>query len=308
MRAMPVTRRGVIQHTGSMVREPPPVRLIQVPYDSGHHAVRMGAGPVALARAGAARSLRERGHRVVERLIEAASWRAELTTAFDLQRSVAVEAAAARTAGEVPVLLAGNCNTTVGMLAAAPPGPRLGLVWLDAHGDFNTPEIDAGGFLDGHGLAMAVGRCWQALTSTVPGFSPLPEDHVALIGARSLDEAEEVALRGSPVTWLAPAEVRHAGVLRSAVDTLAAKIDLVHVHIDLDVHDPSIAPANQYAAPGGLSAEEVRHVVREIAGRIPLASATLAAYDPAFDPEGRMEETALDLVTLLARLARPGPR
>jgi arginase len=297
----------MIQHTGSMVREPSPVRLIQVPYDSGHHADRMGAGPVALARAGAARSLRERGHRVEERVVEAASWRAELTTAFELQRSVAVEAAAARAVGQVPVLLAGNCNTTVGMLAGAPPGRRLGMVWLDAHGDFNTPATDAGGFLDGHGLAMAVGRCWQALTSTVPGFVPLPEDHVALIGARSLDEAEEVALRGSAIAWLPPAEVRRAGVLPAVIGALAGRVDLVHIHIDLDVHDPSIAPANQYAAPDGLSADEVRHVVREVAGRIPVTSATLAAYDPAFDPDGRMAEAALELAGLLARLAGPGP-
>ena len=89
------------------------------------------------------------------------------------------------------------------------------------------------------------------------------------------------------------------------VDALATKVDVVHIHIDLDVHDPSIAPANQYAAPDGLSAEEVHHVVREIAGRIPVASATLAAYDPAFDSEDRMKDTALDLVTLLAGLARP---
>jgi arginase len=238
---------------------------------------------------------------VEERLVEASSWRAELTTAFELQRSVAAEVAAARTAGQVPLLLAGNCNTTVGMLVAPSAGQRLGLVWLDAHADFNTPETDAGGFLDGHGLAMAVGRCWQALTSTVPGFSPLPEDRVALVGARSLDEAEETALRGSSIIWLEPSRVRQVDVLLS---DLAARVDLVHIHIDLDVHDPSVAPANQYAASGGLSAEEVHDVVRKIAGRIPVASATLAAYDPAFDPEHRMEQAALDLLTLLADLAR----
>ena len=161
---------ALIEHTWSMAVASSPIRLIQVPYDSGHHAVRMGAGPVVLARAGAARALREQGHRVEERLVEVSSWRAELTTAFELQRLVAAEVAIARRAGQVPVLLAGNCNTTVGMLAAPPDGQRLGMVWFDAHADFNTPEIDAGGFLDGHGLAMAVGRCWQALTSTIPDF------------------------------------------------------------------------------------------------------------------------------------------
>jgi arginase len=268
----------------------------------------MGAGPLALAMAGAAQLLRDQGHEVYERPIEASSWRAEIVTAFELQRLVAIEAAAARGAGQVPMLLSGNCNTTVGMLAGlAGPNQRAGVVWFDAHGDFNTPDIDAGGFLDGHGLAMVVGRCWTALTSTVPGFQPVPENQVVLIGARSLDSAEEPALRRSAVTWLPPDRVRDAGDLRRAVDVLAAHVDTVHIHVDLDVHDPSISPANGYAAPDGLSAEQVRQVVRQVADRIPIGSATLAAYDPAYDPHGRMQRTALALLTLLARLARLPP-
>src|SRR3954466_16187137 len=95
-----------------------PIRLLQVPYDSGHRDRRMGAGPLSLARAGAADVLTRRGHRVTERVIEAPSgWRAELRTAFALQRRVAAEVTAARDAGQVPLVLAGNCNTTNGVLA-----------------------------------------------------------------------------------------------------------------------------------------------------------------------------------------------
>jgi arginase len=281
-----------------MTAEVKPVRLIQVPYDSGHRDVRMGAGPLALAKAGAADRLRAQGHEVDERLIEASPWRAELSTAFELQRLVALEAAAARSAGHRPILLSGNCNTTVGMLAGLTgPGRRVGLVWLDAHGDFNTPEIDASGFLDGQGLAMSVGRCWTALTSAVPGFEPVPEGSVLLVGARSLDDAEEPALRGSDVTWLPPQRLQELG---RAVGALAERADVVHIHVDLDVHDPSIAPANSYATPDGLSAEQVRQVVSEVAARVPLASATLASYDPAYDPDGRMADTALALTAHLA--------
>jgi arginase len=285
-----------------------PVRLLVVPYDSGLRDVRMGAGPLALSKAGAAQRLRDQGHEVHERLIEASSWRAEVATAFELQRLVAIEAAAARADDEVPILLSGNCNTTVGMVAGlTATGLRTGVVWLDAHGDFNTPDIDEGGFLDGHGLAMVVGHCWTALTKTVPGFQPVPEDRVVLVGARSLDTAEEPALRRSSISWLAPRRARDVGSLRDAVDTLAGRVDVVHIHADVDVHDPSIAPANGYAAPDGLSAEQVQRVVRQVADRIPVASATLAAYDPAYDSEGRMRQTALALVALLARIARRAP-
>lgn len=88
------------------------------------------------------------------------TWRAELQTAFALRRAISRAVTAARHRGQVPLLLSGNCNATIGVLGGlAAPGRRLGLVWLDAHGDFNTPDIDPSGFLDGHGLAMAVGRC-----------------------------------------------------------------------------------------------------------------------------------------------------
>src|SRR3954453_15135336 len=153
------------------------------------------------------------------------------------------------------------------MLASPAAGTRRpGLAWFDAHGDFNTPETDAGGFLDGHGLAMCVGRCWTALTSAVPGFSPLPENRVILVGARSLDAAEEVALRGSAIDWLDPDRTRNDQALGAAVDAVATGTDSVHLHVDLDVHDPSIAPANEYAAADGLSAAQGRRGGRRSRG------------------------------------------
>jgi arginase len=211
----------------------------------------------------------------------------------------------------VPPLLSGNCSGTVGMLAAlhgpsrSSAGRRVGLVWLDAHADFNTPEIDPWGFLDGQSLAMTVGRCWQALTATVPAFTPLPERRVLLVGAHSLDDAEERALRASDLAWLPPAQARNAAAIGAAVERMAAETDLVHIHVDLDVHDPSIAPANSYAAPGGLTASQVQGVVQNVADELPVASATLASYDPSNDPLGRMCQTALDLLELLADLATP---
>lgn len=283
--------------------------MLQVPYDSGVFDARMGAGPLALAGAGAARRLRGRGHVVQEQVLAPsaeAGWRAELVTAFELHRVIANAVTAARAAAQVPLLLSGNCNATVGVLAGmSHPGRRLGLVWLDAHGDFNTPDVDTTGFLDGQGLAMAVGRCWQGLTARIPGFTPLPERHVLLAGARSIDDAEQAALAVSEVTWLRPAQARDPDTVCAALDDLAKAVDAVHFHVDLDVHDPSIALANSYAAPDGLSADAVQALLRRTADRLPVVSATLASYDPAFDPVGRMQSTALDLLELLADLAIP---
>lgn len=282
------------------------VRLLQVPYDSGLFDVRMGAGPLALTRGGAVQRLRDRGHTVQEQLLAPSSrseWRSELVTAFELHHVIADAVADARAAGQVPLLLSGNCNATLGVLAGLGRTElRLGLVWLDAHGDFDTPDTDPSGFLDGHGLAMAVGRCWRTLTSAVPGFTPLSERQVLLVGARSFDDAEQAALIASEVTWLPTAQARDPTAVHTALDVLVGAVDAVHFHVDLDVYDVSIAPANSYASLGGLLVDDVGEVLRQTAARLPVLSATLASYDPDFDPAGRMRETALDLLELLADL------
>ncbi|MBM7805358.1 arginase [Geodermatophilus bullaregiensis] len=287
----------------------PPVRLLYVPYDSGVHDARMGAGPLALRRAGAAARLRAGGSDVDEQVLEPTSaWRAEVQTAFELHRVVAGAVREARGDGRLPVLLAGNCNTTLGVLAGlSPPGRRVGLVWLDAHGDLNTPETTSTGFLDGQGLAMVLGWCWRTATSGVEGFVPLPEQQVVLVGARDLGTAEEAALRASGVRWLPPDGARRARVVAAALDDLAARVDVLHLHVDLDVHDPdAVAPANGYAVGDGLLAADVLRLVHRAAERLPVVSATLAAYDPAHDRAGRVQDTALDLLAHLADVGTGG--
>jgi arginase len=202
-------------------------------------------------------------------------------------------------------MLSGNRNATLGMLAGlAKPGLRLGLVWPDAHGDFNTPELDRSGFLDGQGLAMMVGLCWQAVTSAVSGFRPLPEQPVLLVGACSLDQAEEAALRRSAVTWLTSAQARDPSAVAAALTALAREADAVHFHVDLDVYDPSIAPVNSRAAADGLSAGDVLAIVGQTADHLPVVSAALASYDPTLDPARQLRRTAVDLA---GRLPAAGP-
>jgi arginase len=150
---------------------------------------------------------------------------------------------------------------------------------------------------------MVVGRCWRTLTSSIPGFVPLPERHILLVGARSFDDAEYRALRQSAIGWVPAADARRAALLADALDQFARQVDVVHFHLDLDVHHPSIAPANEYAAPDGLSAEDVQRALRQTAERTPVASACLAAYDPAFDPSATLRGATLAIINLLAAVA-----
>ena len=114
----------------------------------------MGAGPEHLIAMGLLDRLRERAGSVSLRELAPSddTWAAEIGTAFDIDRHLARAVLDARSAGAFPLVLAGNCITSVGTIGGLGPG-TTGVLWFDAHGDFNTPETTVGGFLDGMALA-----------------------------------------------------------------------------------------------------------------------------------------------------------
>jgi arginase len=278
------------------------IRLVEVPYDSGHRAARHGAGPGALVGAGAAAHLAASGATVerTEVTLEG-DFRTEVESGVEVMRQVAEAVTPAGPA--IPVVLAGNCGATVGVMAAhARAGRRVGVLWLDAHGDLQTPETTTSGFFDGMGLALLTGRCWRVLASTIAGFVPVPDEAIALVGGHDLDPAEERLVRSSGIEWLSPVRLRaEDDAVPHVVAQLAAHVDALHVHVDLDVLDPSAGRANAYAAPGGLDGDEVRAVVRTAGGHLPVASATLASWDPAYDSDDRVLGVALALLQEIAR-------
>ena len=123
--------------------------------------------------------------------------RHEMARTVASQRELGRAVCEAVAAGELPIVLAGNCSTAVGTLAARPAGSVV--VWFDAHADFNTAETTVTGMLDGLALSMVTGRALRSMTKAVEGFVPVDESHVILVGARDLDAAEEQALAASPV-------------------------------------------------------------------------------------------------------------
>lgn len=264
------------------------IRLIVAPFDSDRHAWRMGAGPVDLVRHGAA-ARAGRGAEVVTVGPESAY--------EEVQRAVAEQVARAVVDGMAPIVLSGNCGASAGVVAGLAPDDDLAVVWLDAHGDLNTPKTTVSGFVDGMALAALTGRCGTQL----PGFRPVPDEQVLLVGARDLDPAERDALAESAIRLLParPAEV--------AAAVFPSRVRRVHLHVDLDVHDSRrVGRANEYAVPGGPDAAEVRAVVEAISARLPLVSATFAAYDPAADTGGTIRAAALELIELTgAKLAVP---
>ena len=202
----------------------------------------------------------------------------EIATGFAVCRAAADKIDEARQAGRFPIVLAGNCLTAVGSVAGEAADS---IIWIDQHGDLNTPETSTTGFLDGMALATILGMCWHPLAAMVPGFSAIDPSRCLLMGVRDLDQAEKDLLAKSPII---------TGTCAEAADTVerlrSAGARRAHLHIDLDVHNPDELQVNRYAHDGGPNPEQLRKAVCGLARGVPVVGVTITAYDPAFDAKG----------------------
>jgi arginase len=236
------------------------ITIFAVPYDSGHRALRMGAGPEHLLSNGMGDVLTATGREIRSEVLQPTSpFHAEIATAFELFGMLAKRVHEATASGSFPLVLSGNCNSTVGViagLAGASPKEEVGLIWFDGHADFNTPETTTSRFLDGMGLATVVAHCWAQMARAVPGFRPVPEENVVLIGSRGATQIEKERLWASEATVVEEQSVRAlgaGGALGIALDAMAGRVRRIHLHLDLDVLDPeAVNPANEFAPEGGL--------------------------------------------------------
>lgn len=224
---------------------------------------------------------------------------------FEIMGMVSERVAAARGDGAFPVILSGSCFAAVGAVAGI--GERSpGVVWLDAHSDFNTPEITVEGYLDGMGLAMLTGGAWQQMVAGIPGAKPLPETATLLAGARDFDELEKARLDDSRVAWVQADDMRTPEALLDAIERLDPAPSGLYLHIDLDVLDAEEACVNVFSAPGGVSGDELVSLVAAVLERHPVRAMSLTAYDPAQDPEGRVPAIASRLLAALAERTAAG--
>ncbi|AZO10309.1 MULTISPECIES: arginase family protein [unclassified Mesorhizobium] len=276
------------------------VSIILASYDSGHYHGGWGQGPDALISGGLADALRLAGHEVdvhdIGKVVEDEQER-EIGTGFAVCNAVSGEVRIALDNGRFPIVLAGNCLTSAG--AVAGEGADA-IIWADQHGDLNTPDTSTSGLLDGMALATVLGLCWRRLAMQIPGFKPIDPARCVLVDARDLDPAEKELLDRQPILrtecpgWAGVAETLNA-----------AGAERVHMHLDLDVHDPEELQANHYSTPGGPAPEQVRSAICGLAGRLSIAGLTISAYDPAFDAKGEVPPLVGGLlVDLLATLEK----
>jgi arginase len=277
----------------------PRIKPLVVPYDSGFHRVRMGAGPARLIEAGVLAGARSPAE-VTEFTASTGQVRGEIASALDIQRWLAARVDECRRNGEFPLVLAGNCMVASGIFAGLRSRSRKvpGVCWFDAHADFHTADTTESGFLDGMALATLTGRCWTHLTKSIPHFRPAPENAVTMFGTRSIDPAERKALLASDVHW--PRSRRDHAHDTETLSALRKRFGEVYLHLDLDVLDESEGRANQFACANGFTRAQLLDRIRTIATSFHIGAAAITAYDPACDPGGRIPPIVRDVVEVIA--------
>lgn len=283
------------------------ISVIAQPYNVQGKGVGGGAGPGALLRAGLTDQLRAQGHAVrgpavvelgAEEERHYGDWNRVGTANARLAELVAAArddgVAAARDDGGLILTLGADCNSVLGVLgglarSAEPAWPRrVGLVWIDAHGDYNTPETSPSGMLGGMPVAVACGRCLSGLRRGIGLTVPLQSPDVVMVGLRELDPPEREAIAADGIATLTTEEwLSGSGRLRRAMEHLAEREDVIDVHVDLDILDPERAPAAGLPAPGGISGEQLGAGLRSLLSCPKVGALTVVSYKAEADGDGR---------------------
>ncbi len=286
-----------------------PVAVIGTPFDLGQGRRGVDMGPSAIRYAGLDARLTEIGRRVedwgnVETAVAEAAEVGEPNARYlmpVLRTCERVAALVRRTAeaGAVPLVLGGDHSVAIGSIGglAAAYGTG-GVLWLDAHGDLNTPETSPTGNIHGMVLAAVLGLGGAAFESAAWPTPAIDPTRVALVGVRSLDEGERERVRGLGAKVFTMSDVDRLGVERSIRESLAhvAGPGFVHVSLDMDVVDPEVAPGVGTPVRGGLSYREAHLALELVAESGLVSSLDVVEVNPIFDRQNETAALAVELV------------
>ncbi|GAB1484826.1 arginase [Treponema sp.] len=294
------------------------IRVIELPLDFGASRRGSDMGPSAIRLAGLKAALAEIGHEseecfpginvpAQEYLDEGDSRAKYMAPIAEACGELAARVEKAMDDGVFPLVLGGDHSIAVGTLsglgaAYRKRNLRWGTLWVDAHGDFNTPETTPSGNIHGMSLAIACGYGRDELTGLHGDFRKLDPANVALIGVRDLDPLEKNTMRAAGLTVYTMTEVDRLGIAeatRRIVAFFKERVDALHVSVDMDVMDPMIAPGVGIPLTGGFSYREVLLLAEDLAASGLLRSAELVEVNPVLDVKNQTARMAVEIAARL---------
>ena len=290
------------------------INILGVPMDLGSGRRGVDMGPSAIRIAGLADRLTELGHKVVDEgdvgiknmeALKVGDIRARyLAEIARVSRLVSGKVERIVGKGHFPLVLGGDHSISVGTVsaiagAARREGKKVGLLWVDAHGDINTPETSPSGNIHGMPVAALLGEGPPELTS-IGGEGPkVDARNVAMVAIRSLDEGEKVRLKRYGVEVHTMSEVDRAGideVMKQALARVADGTDRVHVSFDLDAVDPTVAPGVGTPVKGGLDYREAHLLMEMLSDSGVMTSLEVVEANPILDDRNASATFAVELV------------
>ncbi len=287
------------------------IDIIGVPMDFGAGRRGVDMGPSAIRYAGLAGELKALGHTVRDlgnilvpqaETCEVGDLRLKyLEPIVGVEQRLAEQVAASVGAGHACVVLGGDHSIALGSVSGAARHRRLGLVWLDTHGDFNTDETTPSGNIHGMALAALCGYGDERLVTLggTVGREPKVSPHnVALIGTRDLDPGERMLMREAGITVYSMEAIDRYGigeVVRRAIDVASSGTDGIYVSLDLDMVDPTDAPGVGTPSPGGLTYREAHLAVEMLAETGRVVALDLVEVNPILDQINMTGKLAVQL-------------
>ena len=274
------------------------VALLGVPMDLGAGRRGVDMGPSALRNARLASALRGLGHQVRD-LGDVAVPAAETVDKHEETGLIFLDTilaacteACARLAAlpehVFPITVGGDHSMSMGTVSGAARGERTGLIWVDAHTDFNTPASSPSGNIHGMPVAHLVGLGDERLSGIGGGWHVRPED-IVMIGIRSVDRRERDLVREHGITVYTMKEVDQLGMTRIAEETLERLSDVqrLHVSFDADALDPTIAPGVGTPVSGGLTYREAHLLMELLSESNRVTSMDIVEVNPILDTQNQ---------------------
>jgi arginase len=281
------------------------LRIVEVPYRYDERDDGLGRGPRALLDAGLVDALRPAAEPEVATADLPEGERVDGPVAVNIGRlgaNVGALVSQGYERGDRVLVLAGDDTAAVGVVSGLQQccgaGHRIGIVWLDAHGDFNTPETSVSNILAGMPLAILAGLAGPLWREAAMLAATIPTDRIVIAGVRELDDAESQLLRSTDVKLLRQDEALGGTAFADAVQRVADKVDDLYVHIDLDVLDPSLVPSSSTPSPRGMSLRQLEGLLDAAFATGKVAVLGVAGLNPGGGQRGsRSVQSARSLLT-----------
>jgi len=286
------------------------VRIIGVPIDLGQQHRGVDIGPVAIRYAGLSAALKKLGYHAQDVGNIDIPGHYTLTHRGFSDRLPLIRAACeatyelARQAirdGTIPIFLGGDHSASIGSIGGVTHDEGCGLIWIDAHGDFNTPESSETGNIHGMALAILYGKGPKELVDVGRKGAKLNPEQVVLIGPRQLDESEKEKLRTSGCTIFTMRDIDEWGMSNVIARGLEKLSDCRHIHVSLDMDsiDPNEAPGVGTPVAGGLTYREAQLLMETISDTGRLLSLDIMETNPILDVSNRTAQVAVSLAASL---------